>query len=106
QTLIYVEAHVSQLQANVGVEVVGGDGVENLFVKFGAFASLVRIGDVFTEIVDADAHASAVHSLRGADCVGDFFAGYEAAGDAAAEGGAFGETAQETVLRESDEKRP
>ena len=85
QFLIHVQAHVSQLQADVGVELIGCNGVENLMIKLGAVAGLVGIGDIFAQVVDADAHAGAVDGLRGADGIGDLGASNEAAGDAAAE---------------------
>ena len=106
QLLVDVQSHVGQLQADVGVEAVGRDGVENLVVEFGAFAGFVGIGDVLAQIVDTDAHASAVDRLSDAYGVGDLGAGDEAPGNAASDRGALGKAAQRTVFRKTDEEGP
>ena len=59
------------------------DGVENLVVEPGAVPGLIGIGDVFAEIVDADAHARAIDGLGDAHRVSDLGAGDKAAGNAA-----------------------
>ena len=104
--LVDVEAHVGELQADVGVELVGGDGVENLVVELRALAGFVEIGDVLAQVVDADAHTGAVDGLGDAHGVGDFRSGHEAARNAAADGGALGEAAQGTIFRKMDEECP
>ncbi len=93
QLLVHVETHVSELEADVGVKLVGGDSVENLMIELGTVAGFVGIGDIFAEIVDADAHAGAVDGLGGADGVGNLSAGDEAIGDAAAERRTLGKVA-------------
>jgi len=76
---------VSELETDVGIEVVPGDGVENLMIELGAMAGFVGIGDIFAEIVDADAHAGSVDRLGSADRVGNLSTGDESAGDTASE---------------------
>ena len=85
QCFIHIKSHVSELEADIGVEMVGGDGVENLLIELRAVAGLVRIGDVLAKVVDAHAHADAVDGLRSADGVGNLGSGNEASGDAAAQ---------------------
>ena len=65
-----VETHVGQLQTDVGIEMVGRDGIENLVVEFGAVARLLGIGNVFSQVVDADAHAQSIDDLGDAAGVG------------------------------------
>jgi len=76
---------VSELEADVGVELVGDDAVENVLIQKGAVAGLFGVGDVLSKIIDADAHACAIDGLGGANCIGNPRASDEAAGDAAAE---------------------
>ena len=61
---VYIEPHVREFETDVGVELVGDDRVENLMVELRAVAGFVGIGDIFTEVVDGDAHAGAVDDLR------------------------------------------
>ena len=37
QLLVHIQPHVSELEADVGVEFVGGDGIENLMIELGAW---------------------------------------------------------------------
>ena len=44
QLLVHIEPHMSELEADVSVELVGGNGVESLMIELGAVAGLVGIG--------------------------------------------------------------
>ncbi len=93
QFLIHIQTHVSQLETDVGIEMVGRDRIENLLVELRTVTSFFGIGDVLAEIIDADGHAGAVDRLRGADCIGDFCARHEPTGKAASNGGTLGKIA-------------
>ena len=75
-------------------------------VELRAVAGFVGIGDILAQVVDADAHASAVDGLGDAHSVGDFRACHETAGNPTTDGRALGEIAQRTIFREMDEERP
>src|SRR5450759_2224647 len=96
--LVHVQAHVGQLQADIRVQTVGGDFVEQVVIKLGAGASFVSVGDVLAQIVDGDAGAKLIDGGGGANRVGNFFAGDEASGDVLAEARALGNCAQGATL--------
>ena len=64
QFFVHVEAHVGELQADVGVQLLRGDVVQQLVIELGAGSGLVGVGDVFPEIVDGDAQAGFIDRLR------------------------------------------
>src|ERR1700733_13373129 len=72
QPFVNVQTHVGQLQADVGVQALGGDGGENVLIEMGAVPGFFGIGNVFAEVVDRHAHTRVVDRLGGADRVGDF----------------------------------
>ena len=92
--LVDVEAHVSELQADVGVQFVGGDFVEKMVVELGAVAGFFSVGDVLAQIVDGDAGAELIDGGGGADGVGNLLAGDKTGRDPLAEAGTFGDAAQ------------
>ena len=70
--LVHIEAHVGELEADIRVQVVGGDFVEQVVIELGAGAGFVGVGDVFAQIVDGDAGANLIHGGGGADGVRNF----------------------------------
>src|ERR1700716_4323373 len=62
---VQVEAHVGQLQADICVQLVGGDFVEQVVIKLGAGTGLVGVGDVLSQIVDGDAGSELIDSGGG-----------------------------------------
>ena len=92
QLLIHIKAHMGELEADIGIELVGDDGVQNLMVELGAVAGFCRIRYIFAEVVDADAHAGAIDSLGCTYGIGDLGARDKTSGDAAAERRSFGKT--------------
>src|SRR5215469_14380483 len=97
---------MSELQTDVGIEVIRGNCIENLVIELGAMACFVRIGDVFAQIVDANAHASMIHRLGDPDRIGDLCSGYKTAGNTLAQGRTLRKIAQTAVLRKLDEEGP
>ncbi len=83
---VYIEAHVGELDTDVGVEVPGADFVENLFVELGAVAGFFGVGDVFAEVIEGNVHAEFVDGLRGGDGVLNRRAGNESAGELLTDG--------------------
>src|SRR5579862_999914 len=83
---------------------IRGDGVEYLLVELAAMAGFLGIGYVFTKIVDAHAHARAIHRLGDAHRVGNFCSRHETPGNALSDRRAFGEITQKTVFRKMDEE--
>src|SRR5260370_24310616 len=69
--LVHVEAHVGQLQADIRIQFVGGDFVEQVVVKLGAGAGFVGVGDVFAQVVDGDTGAELIHGGGSANGVRD-----------------------------------
>jgi hypothetical protein len=100
-----VHAHLGELDADVGVEVVGFDGVEELVVDGGGGAGGGLSGDALAEGVERDGDAFAVELLGGEEGLSDGHAGDEAVRELAADGGALGEGAKATILGQGDEER-
>src|ERR1019366_8766134 len=72
-------------------------------IKRGAMFGFVGVGDVFAQVVDADARARLVDPLGDADDVAELGPGDEAAGEAQPERRVLGKMADGMVLREFDE---
>ena len=96
------EAHLGELDADVGVELAGLDEVEELVIDVGGGAGLGLGGDALAEGVKGDGHALAIDGGGDAESVFDFKAGDEAGAELVAEAGALTEAAQGTVAGESD----
>ena len=97
---------MGQLEADVRVQFIGGDFVEQVVVELGAGAGFVGVGDVLAQIVDGDAGANLIHGGGGANRVRNLGAGDEAGGSALAKAGAFGDAAQRPALRQCNEDCP
>ena len=95
-----------QLEADVGVQMIGRNGIKNLLIQLRAVAGLVGIGNVLTKVVDAHAHARAIDSLRDPHGVGDFRSGNETPGYASPQRRLLGKAAQRTIFRKMDEEGP
>ena len=93
-----VEAHVGEFEADVGVQFVDGDLIEEVVVELGAGAGFVGVGDIFAEVIDGDAGSELIDGGGGADGIGDLVAGYEAGGGALAEARALGDSAEGSAL--------
>src|SRR5271165_1441600 len=101
--LVHIQAHVGQFQADVGIQLVGGNFVEQVMVELSAGAGFVGVGDILAEIVDGDAGADLIYDGGYTNRVRDLGAGDEAGGIALAETGAFSYAAQPAALGEGDE---
>ncbi len=97
---------MGELQADIRVEVSGGDFVEQVVIKLGAGAGFVGVADILAEIIDGDADADLIHRSGGANGVGNLGAGDEAGGRALAKAGVFGDGAQRPALRQCNEDCP
>ena len=93
QVLAHVEAHVRELEADVGVQLARGDFVEHAVIELGAVLGLVGVGDVLAQVVDADAGAPLVDHLGGVNDVVQLRTGNEAVGEAQAQWRLLGEMA-------------
>ena len=100
-----VHADLCELDADVGAELAGLDGVKEAVVDGGAGFGLGDVEDAFSEGVEGDVDAFGVELDGGRDGLLDGHAGDEAQGDAATEGGALRERAEGLVGRETNEKR-
>src|SRR5947209_37656 len=78
QCFVDVQAHVRELQANVGVEMVLHNPIENLVVECCAVASLIGIGNVLTQVVDTHGHPRTIDGLGGAHGVSNLCASNKA----------------------------
>ncbi len=63
--LVHIQAHVGELQTDVGVEALFAHPVEQLVVELGAMPGFIPVGHVFAKIVHAHAQPQAVHGPRG-----------------------------------------
>ena len=88
-----VQAHMRELEADVGVQLARGDIVQQAVIQFAAVPGFVGVGDVLAQVVDADAGAPLVHGLRGAKDVLDLGACDKAAGEAQPHRRVFGKMA-------------
>ena len=100
-----VHADLGELDADVGAELAGFDGVEELVVDGGAVLGLGDFEDAFAEGVEGDVDAFGVELDGGGDGLVDGHAGDETERDAATEGGALREGAKGLVGRKTNEKR-
>ena len=100
-----VHAHLGELEADVGVELVLGNGIEEPVVDLGGLVRLAWIGDVFAKAVEGDGEALRVEVGGGGESVLDTKAGDKARRHAAAEAGLLSKTAKGCVTRETDEGR-
>ena len=80
------EAHLGELDADVGVELARGDLIEKLVVDVGGAVRFVGGGDAFAERVERDVHALLVDLGADAERVFNFEAGDEARTELAADG--------------------
>ncbi len=96
------EAHLSELDADVGVELAGGDLIEKLVVDVGGPVSLGGCGNAFAKGVERDMHSLLVDLCANAESVFNLEAGDEARTELAAHGGVFGEFAERTIVGERD----
>ena len=62
---IDIEAHVCELQTDICIEPSFVNAVEQFVIKLRALSSLIRIGDVLAEVIEAHAHAVSICLLRG-----------------------------------------
>ena len=67
QVLIHIEPHMRELKADVGIEFVSGNLVEQIVIELGAGPRLVSVGDVLTKVVDGNARAELVDGSCGAN---------------------------------------
>ncbi len=100
-----VHAHLSQLEADIGVEPGLGQRVEDPVIALSCLAGLVGNGDVFAEAVEGDGEALGAEDGGGAEAVLNTEAGDKAGGHAPPKSGGFGEPAHAGILREGDECR-
>ncbi len=100
-----VHADLGELDADVGAELAGFDGVEELVVDGSAVLCLGDLEDALAEGVEGDVDAFGVELDGGGDGLVDCHASDETEGDAATEGGALRERAEGLVGRKTNEKR-
>ena len=101
-----VHAHLGELYADVGVELAGGDLIEEAVVDGGALLGLGDLEDALTEGVERDGDSFGVEVLGGLDGCFYCHAGDEAAGDPSADGRAFCEGSESPVGGKRDKKCP
>ena len=99
-----VHADLGELDADVGAELAGFDGVEELVVDGGAGFGLGDFEDALAEGVEGDVDAFGVELGGGGDGLVDGHAGDEAERDAATEGGALRERTEGFVGRKTNEE--
>ena len=79
QLFAHVEPHMRQLEADVGIQLARRNFVQHVVIELGTVLSLVGVGDVLAQVIDADARAPLVHLLGGTHGVGQLRSGNEAA---------------------------
>ena len=88
------EAHLRQLDADVGVELALGDGVEQAMVDIGCSERLCFGGDALAERIQRDMHALLVDGFGHAEGVFDLHPGDKARTELAADAGVLAEAAE------------
>ena len=101
---IECEAHLGELDADVGVEFARSDLIEKLVVDVGGLVSLFCSGDAFAERVERDMHALLVDLGADAKGVFDFKAGDETRAQLAADGGVLGKFAESAIVGERNKR--
>ncbi len=81
------QAHLGELDADVGIDLVCGDPIEQLVIDFGRVVRFDFGADAFAEGVKGDQHALVVEGLSHAQGVADFHSRHEAGAHAPAEAG-------------------
>ena len=95
-----LQAHLRELDADVGVEAALGDGVEQDVVDVGGAVRFGWRGDAFAERVKGDGDALAVDGFGDAQRVFGLHAGDESRIEASAQRGVLSESAKRAVMRE------
>ena len=95
---VEVHADLREFDADVGVELAGFDGVEELVVDVGGFLRFGFGGDALAEGVEGGGDAFLVDALADGEDFFDRHAGDETAGHLSADGGALGEGTKRFVL--------
>jgi hypothetical protein len=88
-----LKTHLSELDADVGVEAALGDGIEQVVVDVGGAVRLGGRGDAFAEGVESDGDALAVDGFGDTKRVFGLHAGDESCVEAGAQRGVFKEAA-------------
>src|ERR1700730_4253337 len=96
---------MGKLEADVGIELLGRNRVENLVVELGACSSFIEIADVFPKIVDRDAHPGAVQRLCDGNGIGNIGASHEAVRDPPSNRRSLSEGTKRVILGQANKKR-
>jgi len=102
EAAVECEAHLGELYADVGVEFLRGDPLEEFVVDVGSTVGFSFRGNAFAERVECDEEALMVEFSGNAEGVADFHTGDEAGAHATAEFGVLAEVAQRTIVGEGD----
>ena len=78
QRRVELEAHLGELDADVGVDVLRADLVEKLMVDVGGFLRLNFGTDAFAERIERDMDTLLIDGLGHTHCVVDLHAGHKA----------------------------
>src|SRR5579863_3049732 len=65
QLLVHIKTHVSEFQADIRIQLLGGDVIQQLMIKLSAGSGLISVGYIFSKVVDGYAAAGLVD---GAGC--------------------------------------
>src|ERR1700737_1314057 len=96
---------MGKLEADVGIELLGRNRVENLVVERGAGSSFIEVVDVFAKIVDRDAHPGAVQRLCDGNGIGYIGASHEAVRDPPSNRRSLSEGTKRVILGQANKKR-
>ena len=99
---IQSKAHLGQLDADVGVELAGGNLIEELMIDIGGAMGFVGGRDAFTERVESDVHSLLIDLGADTKRVFNVEAGNEAGAEPGADAGGFGKFAKRAVTRQGD----
>ncbi len=93
------EAHLGELDTDVGVKAAALDLVQQPVVDVGGVARLVGSSNVFPQAVEGRRNSLSIHRFGSAEDVVDLQAGHEARRHPASDGGRLGEAAQGGIPR-------
>jgi len=97
QTGIDFETHLGKLHTDVGHQLSGGDGIQQLVIDICGLVGFSLVADAFAQGIECCQHAVGVEPFGCAESVFDFEAGNESGAEAASHAGILAELAKRLV---------
>ena len=102
---VEIHTYLREFYTDIGIQGARVNGVEELMIDAGGFLRLSFGSNALSERVESGCNALAIHPFARSEDISSGHAGDEAAGQLAAQAGAFREGTHGFVLRESNKSR-